>query len=291
MPNFNTKIKFFYKYICGTSGTSDNWVIMSSRNSRASRHRRYVFTFNNYTDEDIEHICSFDKSEIEYFFSKEVGLENGTPHLQGFVKFRNGRSMNAINKKFFRNHARLDVMRGSIEDNVTYCSKQSVAITNIEIPEKFREPIAVIKTEDDLYPWQLECVNLVRDWEDPRSRTVNWFWEPSGGVGKSELVNYLVDNHNAICCGGSKRDALVVFYQRHQARINTKIVIFDLERSAKNHVSYRAIESLKNCCAFSAKYESGFFRFAPVHVVIFSNYPPDVSELTEVKWNIVKCVV
>ena len=52
---------------------------------KASEVKRYCFTLNNYTDEDINGIIkSADSASILYIFGKEVGVEQ-TPHLQGYI--------------------------------------------------------------------------------------------------------------------------------------------------------------------------------------------------------------
>lgn len=64
----------------------------------AVRSRMWFLTHNNYTQEDIDTLTQV---EGDFIFQEEVG-ENGTPHLQGFIKFKNARtflSMKKINGK------------------------------------------------------------------------------------------------------------------------------------------------------------------------------------------------
>lgn len=258
---------------------------------RTKRCRQWVFTINNYTEMDILNITTQIHSGNYYYFRKEVG-SSGTPHLQGFLKFKNGKTMSAI-KKILGDRIHLEIMRGRLDQNKTYCDKEdgdqygNFPQEMLDKPEVFREAEQVIASYDMLYDWQKKVVDVCKVYCDARDRTVHWYWSRAGNLGKSELINYIVDNHKGIEVGGRKRDGLMIFYERWKARINTNVIMFDLERSKDNHVSYDMIECLKNCRAVSTKFECGMFRFAAVHVFVFANAPPDMSMLSDHKWDVV----
>ena len=51
-------------------------------------------------------------------------------------------------------------------------------------------------------------------------------------------------------------------------------------------MSYDAIESIKSGIIFNSKYETGQKMINPPHIIVFSNFLPDVSKLSEDRWNI-----
>jgi hypothetical protein len=84
-----------------------------------SKARSFVFTINNYTEDDV---VACDTVVCKYIcYGQEVG-ECGTPHLQGYISFATPRTLSSVSKKLKRAH--LDVARGTVEDNVKYCSKE-----------------------------------------------------------------------------------------------------------------------------------------------------------------------
>lgn len=87
--------------------------------SRNTRSRKYVFTINNYTDDDIARLANMGTRYLCY--GKEVG-EQGTPHIQGFLYYKNAKSFKSLKKNLPR--ARIQVAEGSVESNVEYCSKE-----------------------------------------------------------------------------------------------------------------------------------------------------------------------
>ena len=46
-------------------------------------------------------------------------------------------------------------------------------------------------------------------------------------------------------------------------------------------MNYGALEQLKNGLVYNTKYESGMRMFATPHVLVFSNFEPDRSKITE----------
>jgi len=85
-----------------------------------TRSRGYVFTLNNYTAEEEE---ALKLTPCEYLlYGREKG-EKGTPHLQGFVYFKNARSFNAV-QKLFGSRYHLESQRGTISQACDYCKKE-----------------------------------------------------------------------------------------------------------------------------------------------------------------------
>lgn len=82
-----------------------------------TRGKYWCFTVNNPT-EDIE----FDEDTMDYLiYGREVG-EEGTPHLQGYVAFKNRLRLTGVKKVIPRGH--LEVAKGNAKANRDYCMKQ-----------------------------------------------------------------------------------------------------------------------------------------------------------------------
>jgi len=87
---------------------------------KSDKSRKYTWTFNNYTQDDIDAIKSIDARYL--CFGKEVGSVEGTPHLQGFVFFANARAFDSVRALFPRG-VHLEVSNGTPKQNKAYCSK------------------------------------------------------------------------------------------------------------------------------------------------------------------------
>lgn len=239
----------------------------------------WIMTWNNYPDDVFEQLSNklaplCDK----YIFGKEVGAQ-GTPHIQGAFKLkkkmRQGSIYKLFNCEFF-----LDKMKGRWNDQV-YCAKDGNFICDKPIRKK-----PSIITYDMLRQNQKDIADKFKDYENPIfGRKIYWYWESDGNWGKSILCKYLVDCEDAFIVQGKNNDILFGIAEYVKANGNSpKIVVLDVPRCNNNHVSYQAIESIKNGLFYSNKYESGMCRFDSPHILVFSNQEPDYEYLSEDRW-------
>jgi len=240
---------------------------------------KWCFTFNNYSEDDILIIVPmFQKFCKKYIFQKEVG-KNGTPHLQGaiWLKVKTRPMSLKLSKKIH-----WEKMRNE-EASIAYCKKSE---TSIGEPFIFGFP-KPLKTLTNLYPWQKNIENVFMT--EPDDRSVHWFWESKGNVGKSAFCRYMAITHKVcVIQGGKLSDIMNIIFNLDMD--STKMIIIDIPRNNQNKVSYSSIECIKNGMITNTKYETGFKVFNPPHVVVFSNFPPDQEKLSADRWKIEEIV-
>lgn len=237
--------------------------------------KAWVFTLNNYTEEEIlsSIVPQFQEKATRWYFAKEVG-ESGTPHLQGTVEFK--KKLRPLSLGLNRG-IHWEKRGGTWEDSVKYCQKED--------GEKYfggfrpKRPLDRLPCEDNMFPWQQKVVDMIT--EKPDARTVVWIWEPVGGVGKTTFMKFLMRFHGAIPLEGKKSDILNV-----AAQFDSDLYLYDIERSLEQFVSYSSIEKIKNGMYMNGKYEGGIVDRNPPHVLIFANFAPDYEKLSLDRWNV-----
>lgn len=93
----------------------------SKKSKHGKRVSRFVFTLNNYTQDEYEAIKTIDCRWM--IVGKEVG-EEGTPHLQGACFLRTQKAFSRLKTLPGLKRAHVEEARGSAEQQLAYCTKQ-----------------------------------------------------------------------------------------------------------------------------------------------------------------------
>lgn len=88
-----------------------------------TKNRSWSFTLFHVENEDIDQLKQNLSCANFYIFQKEEG-ENKTPHLQGYVQWKNPLSMAGTKKRIGWNDVHVEVAKGNKKQNIEYCSKE-----------------------------------------------------------------------------------------------------------------------------------------------------------------------
>lgn len=135
--------------------------------------------------------------------------------------------------------------------------------------------------------WQKDILSIIHT--KPCNRTIYWFWESKGGVGKTTFTKHLCLRYNALYLGGCSNDIKFAITQFLEKNV-LEICVFDFARSLEKYISYEALESVKNGIFFSGKYTSNMVIYNVPHVICFANFPPNTSKLSEDRWKIIEII-
>lgn len=134
-----------------------------------------------------------------------------------------------------------------------------------------------------LRPWQQKLMDKLS--VPPDDRTIYWYWEATGNVGKTWMAKYLAFTQNAIVLDCSKKADLCYLLRAHTGQC----VLFNVTRSVDNefmgHI-YALAESVKDDCVINTKYESCPVPLGPQHVVVFANHEPDYGKWSADRYDV-----
>lgn len=242
-----------------------------------SRARSWCFTINNYTDEEYNTILNNPQAKY-VIMGKEVG-QQGTPHLQGYVQWKSGKTLEACKEVNQRGH--WERMRGTHEQAIEYCKKEGNweergtppksgkrtaaerAEMNQEIWEKplrelVREGIISIKEVRAIKNAKMDLALEFEEYEHETVRGV-WIYGPPG-TGKSHKAR--VDYPNAY------RKAQNKWFDGYGGE--EAIILDDLDTHQLGH--YIKIWTDRWPCKGEVK--SGTVQLQHKHFIITSNYHP-----------------
>jgi len=236
----------------------------------AKKSRRWVVTINNWIEK--EYILTMDLFP-DYIIGKEKG-NSGTEHLQIYGEFKNPQSLGVFKKTIPRAHC--EFARGSRDENLMYCSKEKDFVTNFIMPR----PLKIIT---ELYPWQKRIEDLVKSDPDD-DRSIYWFWEGTGNIGKTALIKYLVVNYKYVTFSRATKSADILT----TASSDKRCYLFDFSRSQEGFTPWNALEQLKDGMITDSKLkkESRLIIMNSPIVICFANWPPVRNNMSADKWKI-----
>ncbi len=271
------------------SSAEEDWLDSDPDQPKKKKLRKdissigWFLTWNNYKDTSIDVLMAL--NPIQYMIQEEKG-NSGTPHLQGVLIFKK-----KVKKSWLCDECpSVDWSTArNIAACINYCSK--VKSRNGRMWSKGLKP-AKLKVHDplegkNLYLYQERVIKLCQQQCKQDCRTIYWLWAESGNIGKSALCKHLALKYDAICIGGTWKDAYYAITQLLEKNITPKIILFDLCRDMGNKISYTAIEGIKNGMFFSPKYESVMAIYNIPHIFIFANKEPEEWRLSKDRWKII----
>lgn len=193
------------------------------------------------TDGDSKTYCSKEGPYIERGAPKE---EEGCHYTRIVKDLRAGTQLGDIVDKYpeeaVKHFANIRAIRPVLSNDVLF-----------QLPEKLRS-------------WQQMVIHHL---EGQNDRKILFVVDRKGGMGKSTLTKYLIQEKSAWACTGGKAADLMHAYTPEAA-----IAVFDMARcTIPEYWPWQFIENLKNGWFTTTKYNSRMIRFTPPKVVVFCN--------------------
>ncbi|QMW68647.1 replication-associated protein [Crucivirus-88] len=287
--------------------SDSEYSVLETQDLKTQKHtknRKWIFTINNYSDEEVKNLKNiFEKNNRKYIMGYEVAPTTGTPHIQGYMESKNAVTFTTM--KGYNGRMKLIMAKGSIIQNYNYCSKEGNFITNITdedlMPkgrkskkkkenelwlEQYKNDILDEEYGEDIKwkDWQKEIINILDS--KPDKRSIYWYYSEDGNKGKSYLCKYLTLTRKVIICSGKQADIFNQVKLCLDEMIAPEIILLDIPRTNNEYVNYSAIESLKNGCLYSGKYEGGQVLIKTPHIIAFSNELPNIKAMSSDRWKI-----
>lgn len=244
----------------------------------------WCFTLNNYLIEQIEQIEQILRHECRWYIFQEEMSESGTPHLQGTISLKVKQRLTALKKLNDKIHWE---PTKSVTASVAYCSKEDTRNGNVYY-YGFEPPIKYKVEIEQLHDWQLKIEQMIK--LDPDDRSIYWYWENKGGIGKTTFQKYLFTNYEDVVILSGKGSDMkngIVQYQSKNKRL-PKIILINVPRSCHDYISYTGLEEVKDMMFFSGKYEGGMVCGKSPHLIVFANEEPDTSKMSSDRWKVIE---
>jgi len=235
-----------------------------------TRPRGWCFTLNNPTQDEINQVSTVPCRYI--IFGHEIG-ENGTPHLQGYVHFKEATTFTRAKALLPRCH--LEPRRGSPAQAIRYCKKDGLYTEIGESPVAANKWSRIIELSEKGYTNTIrqeypdvyfKCAVRIKSMR-VREPTIiegdltNEWWVGHTGTGKSKSLWRLYPDHY--------QKTLNKWWDGYQ---DEDIVAIE-EWSPKNDCTGSQLKIWADRYPFSAEVKGGTLsKIRPKKIIVLSNY-------------------
>ncbi len=290
------------------------------KNGNNKRSRAWVFTWFNWDESSLKALSQL--SGVKRLRYQEEETKADKNHLQGVVEFKNQKRFTEVLKWLGTTKIRIKPARDVARSGI-YCQKDDshveggVRISYGVWPREVKDPLEGQRLRE----WQAaveEKVNWALDsytgasilTERPGEihttkpngsvecgakpplddRLIHWYVDERGGMGKTTYAKHLLLSYpDAVCyiTGGAAKDIAytIATFVNDKAK-DLRVVLFDFPRCVDGHVSYMAMEQIKNGLVFSPKYESTTVVFNQPLVIVLANWGPDREKMSQDRWRV-----
>lgn len=244
-----------------------------------SRHKNYCLTIFNFDE-----LKELEGEDIKYSaYGDEKCPTTGKEHKQAFVCFKNARYFNAVKKMFPTAH--IEPMRGKLEDNEKYCSKEGSYHEFGEKPMKqsekgekgkefWIEQLTLAKQNPDLCDEKLQLThrkNLEYIYMSARKKRKfntldtldNWWYVGEAGSGKSKKARE------------ENPDAYIKQCNKWWNDYDDQDVVIIEDIDTEHHWMAYFINQWADRYSFPAETKGGQLTVRPKKIIVTSRYTPD----------------
>lgn len=171
----------------------ENRILEEDNDMLGKPFRIWVFTWNNYTDEDETYLQSLEKV-ILLCYGREIAPTTGTRHLQGVIRFKTPKRFKGVKRLLPKPYLAPCL---SEEASLTYCKKEGDFFLRDDRQQGKRTDLdnvvecATIEEVVENYPKEyvkfhsgIEALFRRRITAYQGERVIMWYWGP-GGSGKT----------------------------------------------------------------------------------------------------------
>lgn len=218
----------------------------------------------------------------EYVFQLEKCPSSGKLHYQGTMILKKKSRLKAV-KTLLGPTAHLEPTKCG-EEAKQYCQK-----TETRVAGPWVWPAVLKECDQSWMKWaklkvfQRKIVDIVETTPDERS--IYWFWETKGDVGKTTFCKYLFSKYkvSVSTSGMSEKDLFYIVSEE-----KPRCLIIDLPREdQKKGLKLGPVEQVKNGFFGTGKYEGKSYCGPNPHVIIFANRAPmdeELDSLSKDRW-------